>query len=318
MKLVSMILPCYNHAGYINDCLNSLCAQTYANIEIFITDDCSKDDSYAILQSWQGRLEERFCHVSIRKNPENQGVVKTLNSMLADCRGDYIKVLATDDMLLSDAIENLVAFAQQEDSDIIFSNAYRFDETMHYPVDISGLKTFYDAPPQWGDDLTGALLAKNFICTPSVLMPRRTVEKFGMYDPAYIMEDYEYWLRVSLGGKFSYLDTCTVLYRTNHNSMSHFSLDEAQLRKHRLFYEQTLAIFSKYEEHATAEQKAYFFNHELGTTIGLGDKALAKELIADMKARSAPVSLWNRFRFVLLQSNIYLLLKKCKHLLIKR
>lgn len=318
MQLVSLILPCYNHANYIDDCLNSLCAQTYSNIEIFITDDCSRDNSFAILQGWQQRLEERFCRVSIRKNPENQGVVKTLNSMLSDCQGAYIKVLATDDMLLPDAIENMVACAQKEDSDIVFSNVYPFDESMHYPIsDLSALEPRYTTPPQWGDNLTGDLLAYNFICAPSVLMPRRTIEKFGMYDPAYIMEDFEYWLRVSVSGKFSYLDTCTVLYRVNRNSMSHFSLNEAQLRKHRLFYEQTLAIFSKYEEHATPAQKAQFFNHELGTTIGLGDKQLAKELIADMKKRSLPISLWNRVRFVLLQSNIYLFLKKCKHLLKK-
>lgn len=316
MKLVSLILPCYNHEKYISDCLNSLCAQTYQNIEILITDDCSRDDSFSVLQSWQQQLEQRFCRVSIRKNEENQGVVKTLNSMLADCKGDYIKVLATDDMLLPDAIEKMVSFAEQEDCDIAFTNAYHFDESLHYPITTpSCLEKHYPTPPEWGTNLTGTLLARNFICAPAVIMPRRTIEKFGLYDPAYIMEDFEYWLRVSISGKFRYLDECTVLYRMNHNSLSHFSLDAAHIRRHRTFFTQTLAIFSKYEQHATPEQKATFFNRELGTTIGLGDKALCKEILANMKKRAIPVSLWNRFRVLLVQANVYLWLKKCKHLL---
>ena len=65
----------------------------------------------------------------------------------------------------------------------------------------------------------------------------------------------------------------------------------------------------------TPEQKATFFNRELGTTIGLGDKALCKEILANMKKRAIPVSLWNRFRVLLVQANVYLWLKKCKHLL---
>lgn len=316
MKLVSLILPCYNHEKYISDCLYSLCDQTYENIEILITDDCSRDGSFGILQSWQQRLEQRFCRVSIRKNPENRGVVKTLNSMLEDCRGEFIKVLATDDMLLPDAIEKMVACAEREDSDIVFTNVYRFDEALHYPISQpETLEKHYTSPPQWEDDLTGALLARNFICAPGVLMPRRTVELFGMYDPAYIMEDFEYWLRVSISGKFSYLDECSALYRTNHNSLSHFSVDAAHIRRHRVFFEQTLAIFSKYEEHANLQQKSVFFNRELSTTIGLGDKTLCREILAAMKQRGLPVSVWNRLRVLLVETNVYLLLKKCKHLI---
>ncbi len=316
MKLVSLILPCYNHENYIDDCLNSLCAQTYPDMEILITDDCSRDNSYDVLCSWQSRLEQRFDRVVISKNPENQGVVKTLNGMLENCRGEYIKVLATDDMLLPDAIEKLVAFAQAEDSDIVFSNVYRFDQSLHYPIEApQKLEKHYTQPPRWADDLTGALLARNFICAPSVLMPRRTVEKFGLYDPAYIMEDFEYWLRVSLTGKFSYLDDCTALYRTNHNSLSHFSVNEAQLRKHRVFYEQTLAIFSRYEQYANPSQKAVFFNRELSTAIGLADKELCKTIPAAMKERGLSVSVWNRVRIWLVRANVYLWLKSCKSLL---
>ena len=244
------------------------------------------------------------------------GVVKTLNSMLTQCRGDYIKILATDDMLLPDAIANMVKFAEETKCDIGVCNVYRFDEALHYPVtELHTLEKHYTTPPQLGGNLTGALLARSFICAPGVIIPRRTFEKYGLFDPAYIMEDFEYWLRVSVDGIFCYLDQCVALYRVNHNSLSHFSLDEAQLRKHKLFFEQTLAIFSKYEQHASQEQKAEFFNHELGTTIGLGDKTLTKEILSSMKARHISISLWNRIRAVLLQMDVYVFLKKCKHLL---
>ena len=316
MKLVSMILPCYNHEAYLADCLNSLCAQTYPNMELLITDDCSRDGSYDLLQRWQTRLEQRFERVVIRKNPENQGVVKTLNGMLTECRGEYIKVLATDDMLLPEAIEEYVAFAQAEDCDVVFSNAYRFDAGLHWPLETpEKLEKVYARQPQWGENLTGALLSHNFICAPAGFMPRRTIEKYGLYDPAYIMEDYEYWLRVSVSGTIRYLDKCLVFYRSSPNSMSSFSLNEAQLRRHRIFSQQTIAIFSQYEQYADDAQKAEFFNRQLGTAVGLGDKVLSAELVAQMQQRKLPVSLWNRFRLLLIRINVYLWLKKVKHLL---
>lgn len=316
MKLVSIILPCYNHEAFIDDCMNSLCEQTYPNIELLITDDCSPDNSFAVLQGWQERLEQRFSRVVIRRNPENQGVVKTLNSMLQECRGDYIKSMATDDMLLPGAIADLVAYAEQTDGDIVFSNACRFDEELHYPItDIEKLEKVYATPPVQGENLTGALVERNFICAPAVLIPRRTVEKYGVFDPAYIMEDFEYWLRISVSGKFSYLDKITVLYRANRNSLSHFTTDPAQQRRHRTFFVQVLQIFTQYEKYASAAQKTVFFNNELSTTIGLGDQELAKDIVVQMRTRGLQVLPWNRFRLFLLKANVYLWLKKCKRLL---
>ena len=58
--LVSIIIPCYNHENFLDDCLNSILAQTYQNIELLICDDCSPDNSYEKILSYKEELEKRI------------------------------------------------------------------------------------------------------------------------------------------------------------------------------------------------------------------------------------------------------------------
>ena len=57
MDLVSILVPCYNHERFVADCLRSLCEQTYQNIELILTDDCSKDNSFEIIKTFEEELK---------------------------------------------------------------------------------------------------------------------------------------------------------------------------------------------------------------------------------------------------------------------
>ena len=56
--LVSLLIPCYNHELFLDDCLESIIAQDYANIELLICDDCSPDNSYTKILSYEQRLKD--------------------------------------------------------------------------------------------------------------------------------------------------------------------------------------------------------------------------------------------------------------------
>lgn len=313
MSLVSILVPCYNHEKYLDDCLNSLCEQTYQNIEIIVIDDCSSDNSYKILKEWEKRLSERFCNVYIERNERNQGICRNLNKMLKVAKGEYIKLLASDDMLFPNAIENFINYAKNCTDDIIFSNIVIIPENAKYPViSAENFPKRYLKQPSVGRGLTGELCGDNFIAAPGVFIPRRTFEKFGVFDEKYSLEDFEYWLRVSITGSFGYLDEITALYRQSAASLSRFSITEEGKKRHRNFHQEKMRIFKRYQDYAKQEQITIFYNNELGSAIGHNDKELTNKLIKEMKDLKINIYIKYRIKAILVNSGIYILLKNVK------
>lgn len=101
--LVSVLVPLYNHARYVNRCLDSVLEDGYSRVEIIIIDDGSKDDSAALAQKWFEKQDslpiERF---ELESRP-NKGVTRSLNELITKARGDYLILLASDDYLLPGA-----------------------------------------------------------------------------------------------------------------------------------------------------------------------------------------------------------------------
>ncbi len=313
--LVSILVPCYNHENYIDDCLESLCAQTYQNIELIIIDDCSKDRSYEKLVSWEIHLRERFVSVYIQKNETNKGITKNLNTMLRLARGQYIKLLASDDMLIPCAIESFVSAAKNEQSDIYFSNIAFVPESGHYnSIRLNELSVRYSENPRDGTGLTGQLCENNYIAAPGVFIPKRTFDKYGLFDEKYILEDFEFWLRISVHGSFKYINIVTALYRQNRNSLSKYELSKENIVRHRKFHEDIISIFRKYQKYVNKSQEINFFNRELESAIGINDRYLVRRLYQEMKENNITVKRYNWLRMILVNMKIYLLFRKLKHI----
>ena len=144
--LVSIIIPCYNHEAFLDDCLGSILAQTYPNIELLICDDCSPDNSYEKIMSYREELEKRFNNVIILKNEINCGVTKNVNRMLKLAKGEFVKTLASDDCMAPDAISEMVHFLiENSQIDVVVSNGIKVSEEQRYP-DFSG-DVIYNALP---------------------------------------------------------------------------------------------------------------------------------------------------------------------------
>lgn len=111
--LVSIIIPVYNAGEYLDECLTSICNQTYKNLEVFAINDGSGDNSPEILDSW-GKKDKRI-HV-IHK--ANSGVSETRNLGLEQATGKYIMFIDSDDYIEIDAIETLVN-SYDENTDLV-------------------------------------------------------------------------------------------------------------------------------------------------------------------------------------------------------
>ncbi len=315
-KLVSVVIPCYNHEKYVDDCLSSLMAQTYPDMEIVIADDASSDHSYEKLKEWEQRLCRRFSRVVLRRNEKNQGITKNLNHMLRLCRGEYIKPLASDDMLFPDAVALLAAFAEKSDADIIFSNTVSVENSFRYAqLEKRKFTCRYKQNPPQGRNLTGLLCAGNYISAPGLMIPYRTYKKYGLYNEAFLFEDWEYLLRVSVKGTIRYLNAPTALYRIGGHSLSHFGRGSEEKKRHRMFHEHKKQMIQLYKGYASKEQMQQFFNTEAVSAMNMGDRVLVSQILDEMKKEGLEVSANNHMRLLLMKLHLYLLLKKMKEAL---
>ena len=114
-KLVSVLIPAYNHENYVQETINSIINQTYQNIELIIIDDGSKDSTWQKIQELQVECEKRFVRV-VFETKQNEGSCKTLNKLLSLAQGEFVYIIASDDLAKPNAIEKEVEFlANNED-----------------------------------------------------------------------------------------------------------------------------------------------------------------------------------------------------------
>ncbi len=99
MELISVVVICYNAETTITETLESVKRQTYPNIELVISDDCSKDSTVDITKEWIERNKERFSNTRLLNSKKNKGVVANCNRGIGAAKGIYIQCVAGDDRL---------------------------------------------------------------------------------------------------------------------------------------------------------------------------------------------------------------------------
>lgn len=124
MIKVSVIIPVYNGEAYLRRCLDSVCAQTFKEIEIICVDDASTDSSWQILEEYQ-KADPRFRLIG---HNENKGVSAGRNSGLAEAQGEYIIFWDCDDFFEQDALDILYKKAEATQADICVCAADRYFE----------------------------------------------------------------------------------------------------------------------------------------------------------------------------------------------
>lgn len=108
--LVSVVVITYNSSDTIVETLNSVKNQTYPNLELIVSDDCSTDNTVAIIRGWLDNNGERFVRTKLIEAPQNTGVAPNCNRGMREVHGEWIKGLSGDDHLLSNSITDYVDF----------------------------------------------------------------------------------------------------------------------------------------------------------------------------------------------------------------
>jgi len=200
-KLVSIIIPLYNAANYIESCLTSVVKQTYTNLQVIIVNDGSTDDSLTIVSQFI-RDDSRFTLV----NQDNTGCSAAKNTGLQYATGDFIQYLDADDILSENKIEQQVIALQNQPNCIAVCRTYVFsNDTKDATISIDenlickGGTGFKFLLRLWGSEGKIGMVQPN-----AYLLPMSLIKKIGAWDetisksPA---EDGEYFTRILLSAK---------------------------------------------------------------------------------------------------------------------
>ena len=226
--LVSVPVVTYNAAAFVIETLESIFNQTYQNIQLIISDDCSKDETVELVKKWcsQTRVKERFADVKIVTVPKNTGVSANCNRSIKASNGEWVKFIAGDDILLPNCIKDNMKFVEDnQEARIIFSQIEVYQDTFEQSNLIKKLPTDY--PDNLMHQSFTAkqqfnllLEADRITYTPSYFFNKKTIVELGCYDEANkLVEDYPMWLKLTQAGiKLSYFHTATVGYRIHANA----------------------------------------------------------------------------------------------------
>ena len=119
---ISVIIPLYNAENFISECLDSVLSQTLQDFEIIVVDDCSTDNSVAIVESYAEKFGGRLALLRTKKNSGCAGVPK--NRGFNYSRGEYVFFLDADDAIIPTAFEELYRVAKNFSADVVACEKY--------------------------------------------------------------------------------------------------------------------------------------------------------------------------------------------------
>lgn len=221
--LVSCTVLTYNSSTTVIETLESIKRQTYDNIELIISDDCSTDNTVELCKKWLNENGERFVRTELLTVDQNTGVSGNGNRALAVCRGEWQKGIGADDILFPNCIDDFMKFVKKEPNAKWISSYVReyhgsFDEVNCRGERMAYSRSFFDEPVEkqlW------IMARRNLIYTPSILFNTNVKREVGGYDTTYRIEDYPLFMKLlERGYKCYFLDKETVGYRI-HESQAH-------------------------------------------------------------------------------------------------
>jgi glycosyltransferase involved in cell wall biosynthesis len=201
--LVSIIIPCYNNQSFIENAIASAINQTYNNIEIIVIDDGSTDGSLEIIKGFGDKI--------YWETGKNRGAPLARNRGLELAKGEYIKFLDADDVLLPDCLEKQVTQASKllpDSKAIVYGDAIWVDQ-YNQPI------PSYPLRPRQADEDNIAHILANSPLTSCPLHKREYLLAIGGFDPSLPRgQEYDLHLRLVLCGvEFVYYPGSVYQYR---------------------------------------------------------------------------------------------------------
>ena len=201
---VSIVIPAYNHARYLDEAIRSVLAQDYPNVELVVIDDGSTDDTHEVLQKYTGQFQ------IIRQ--QNSGQSATLNRGWQISSGNILGYLSADDTLHAHAVSSAVAALEKNPNAVaVYPDFCLIDPSSAVvrTVNATGFDyrrviTEFECPPG-----------------PGAFFRRNAWQTTGGWNPALKqMPDFDFWLRLGLGGDLIHIAEVLAGFRVHPGSLT--------------------------------------------------------------------------------------------------
>jgi len=220
--LVSIIVVTYNSSKYIIETLNSVKNQTYKNIELIVTDDCSTDNTVALCRNWIDANNARFTNTILLTIEKNTGVSANVNRGYKVANGKWLKSLAGDDCLEPNAIEDYVRFAEENNCQICAAGMNYIDDNSNAINPLDGAYSSYlkDLDESYDKQLKKIYKGIFFPGNP-LFFSKEVIEKTGGNDEKYpFADEWPFHYRILKSGyKICPLNRNLIRYRVHIGSL---------------------------------------------------------------------------------------------------
>lgn len=207
---VSVIMSVYNGAKYLREAVDSILSQSFLDFEFVIIDDCSNDNSPAILKEYS----EQDSRVRVITNEFNLGLTKNLNKAVREARGEYLARFDCDDVSLPDRFKEQVEFLDKNKNcgmvglwaDVIDGNG-KYLRTIKYPIA--------------NDELKKDLIKYNPFFHPGIMMRKEALVNIGLYNESWrFAQDYEMYFRMAKKYEVANIPKILLKYRETGGSIT--------------------------------------------------------------------------------------------------
>jgi glycosyltransferase involved in cell wall biosynthesis len=212
MPRVSVIIPTFNCAAFLERALKSVFAQTFTDCEVIIADDGSTDHTWEVVAPYSGKI--RYFYQS------NRGLSAARNLALSKASGEFIAYLDADDMWYPQKLERQVAFLEVhrecgmvhsdftvvDEADCVIHQRFNMEKRREVPQGLCMMD----------------LLRRCHIQVPTVVERNGCLQKIGQFDERLrAVEDYHHWILLAMEGfAVGYIDEALAMYRWRVGSIS--------------------------------------------------------------------------------------------------
>lgn len=203
MVEISVVMPVYNGEKYLKESIKSVLMQSFTNFELILVNDCSTDNSLKIMKEFANKDSR----VRIIENKKNQKLPKSLNIGFSHAKGKYLTWTSDDNRYRKNALQEMYWYLENHSKvGMVCANMDYIDEK--------------------GDKKKTVITDTESICLGNnigacFLYRHEVIDLIGEYDPdMFLVEDYDYWLRISKKMKIDHIDLNLYEYRYHSSSLT--------------------------------------------------------------------------------------------------
>ena len=284
LRAVSVVVPSYNHAQFIEATLRSIMKQRLSPAELIVIDDGSSDDSPRVIERVLKDCPFS-CELVAR---DNRGLCATLNEGFERTRGEYFAYLGSDDLWLPEFLEARVQLLESRSVAVLaYGHAYFVDEQNRIVDTTADWASYADG------DARAMLLQTTAPMSPTVLYRRAALER-QRWNEESKLEDYDLYLRLSAEGEFAFDPRILSAWRRHGSNVSRDQalMLEEQLRAQReaalrfgfsaeqIAELQTRTKFSHAEDFLRVDQKLQAFSLLMNNWRGASSPRATARMLA--------------------------------------